>query len=542
MQAESHRWSRVFWKVCSTAVLALGGLGGCGGGGGSGPGDGGPGVDAGSAGDAGAPDAMTAPGALCRSGPFWLTEGETVTIEVLCARPDDPVAGEAVTIASLPAGAEYDPETARITWATALDQAAVYEITAKIPERGESAVFTVGVADAWDHPDNLPIVDRTKYPMEYGLPVFFLSPPPEDPEEYAPLEVIYRGQVLYAGGKKRGRTSLDYPKNSYTLEFPRSAPFSDPEAAGGFMNKHKIVLTSPFDDNSYVRARLAFELWNRLDPAHVQVQTYMAVVYLDDEFRGLYTVMDHVDDELMAQSGLGGDGHLYKSTNHDANFRSTRYGGEPKQSLADGYEKKSGDPETGPGAFDDLIELVEFVIESDDATFAAEIGARVELASYMDWLILITFLAGDDNAGKNTYHYHQQGGPWHVVPWDFNATSGQDYQTERRSAEDVDYYQSMNRLFERFLAVDPLAEQLDARFRTALDEVLTVAEANAVIDEVVAEIGLAAARDQARWRAEYESYEDWSDRTDFTTHEQEVEYVRAWIAERWSVLDALHAE
>jgi spore coat protein CotH len=524
--------------VFLAAGLALGGVAGCGDDGGSGPGDGVP--DAAAA-DAAGPDAMGEPTALCRPAPFWLTEGETVSIDVLCAAPDDDVTGDAVALAPLPAGATYDAEAARLTWTTALDQAAVYEITAEIPARGESVVLTVGVADAWDHPDNVPIVDRSKYPMEYGVPVFFLSPPPEDAEVYARVAMTYRGQTRYVDGKKRGRTSLDYPKNSYTLEFPRSAPFSDPDIAGGFTEKHKIVLGSTFDDNSYVRQRLAFELWNRLDPAHVQMQSFMAVVYLDDQFWGLYTVMDHVDDELMAQHGLGNDGNMYKAINHDANFRPTRHrDGEAKVALSEGYEKKSGEPEAGPGAFDDLVALVSFVIDSDDAAFAAEIGSRIELDSYMDWLILITFVAGDDNSDKNTYHYHELNGPWHVVPWDFNATSGQDYQTARRSTADLDHYQSANLLFERFLEVPALRAQFEGRYGVALESVLTVAEAHAVIDEIVAEIGPVAARDQARWRATYESYPDWSWRTDFTSYEEEVEYVRAWIVERWEALDAIY--
>jgi spore coat protein CotH len=446
-----------------------------------------------------------------------------------------------VTLAPLPAGATYDAETARLTWTTTLDQAAVYEITAEIPARGESVIMTVGVGEAWDHPDNVPIVDRSRYPMEYGLPVFFLSPPPEDAEDYVSVEVTYRGESRYVAGKKRGRTSLDYPKNSYTLEFPHSAPFSDPDSAGGFMDKHKIVLVSSFDDNSYIRPRLAFELWNRLDPGHVQVQSFMAVVYLDDVFWGLYTVVDHVDDELMAAHGLGDDGHLYKTVNHNANFRATRYGGGAKETLDEGYEKKNGDPEIGPGAFDDLVALVSFVIDSDDDAFVGEIGTQLELDSYMDWLILVTFLAGGDNAGKNTYHYHEPGGPWHVVPWDFNGTSGQDYNTERQTAGYVEYYESFNRLFERILELPALREQFDARYGAALDSVLTVAGVHALIDEMVAEIGPVAARDQARWRGEYEGFESWDYRTDFTSYEEEVEYVRSWIAERWAVLDAIYA-
>lgn len=516
-------------------VLLLAGLllAGCGG-----DGDAPGGIDGGVRDDAGGPDATPAEAALCRPGPLWLTEGETVTIDVLCPPEGDEVSGDAVSFAALPAGARYDAASARITWTPGLDQAAVWEITAEIAARGESGTFSVGVADAWDHGDNLPIVDRAKYPMEYGLPVFFLSPPPMSPDDYENIVIVYRGQTHRGGGKLRGASSLEFPKNSYTLEFPKAAPFSEPERAGGFLDKHKVVLTSTFDDNSYVRQRLAFELWNRLDPGHVQVQSYMAVVYLEDEFRGLYTVTDHVDDDLMAQRGLGGDGNLYKTVSHDANFKLTRHDGRAKAALSEGYEKKSGDPEVGPDAFADLEELIRFVNEADDATFAAEIGTRVDLGDYMDWLILITFLAGDDNAGKNTYHYHGLDAAWRVIPWDFNATSGQDWMTLRRSVEDVDYYESYNRLFERFLAIDALRAELAQRYRAVLDDVLAVPEVDALVSDILAEIDpIAIARDQARWRAEYESFDRWDERTDFTTHEEEVAYVRAWLAERWAILD-----
>lgn len=519
----------IFWKVA--ACVAIGALAACGG-------DHDP-LETGA--DAGSGDAPGAPAALCQPAPYWLAEGETVEIDILCATEGDDITGADVTLAGLPGGATYDAQAARVTWTPALDQAAVYEIAAELPERGESATITVGVAERWDHPDNVPIVDRNAYPMEYGVPVFFLSPPPEDNEEYASTTVVYGGITHQVEGKKRGRSSLAYPKNSYTLKFPRGWLFSDPEQAGGFMYKRKVVLTSTFDDNAYVRQRLAFELWNRLDPAHIQIQSFMAVVYLEDEFRGLYTVTDHVDDDLIAQQGLGGDGHLFKTVSHDANFRLTRFrDGPPKESLSEGFEKKSGDPEEGPGAFAELEELVRFAAETDDATFAAEVGARIDMDDYLDWLILITFIGGDDNAGKNTYHYRPLDGPWRMTPWDFNATFGQDWTTRRRPVADLNHYGSYNRLFERFLAIPSLSEQLATRYRQALDSTFSVADIDALVDDILAGLGPVVARDLARWGAEYESFDRWRDRTDFTTHEEEVSYVRSWIAERWALLDALY--
>jgi hypothetical protein len=46
-----------------------------------------------------------------------------------------------------------------------------------------------------------------------------------------------------------------------------------------------------------------------------------------------------------------------------------------------------------------------------------------------------------------------------------------------------------------------------------------------------------ALRDEARWLQQYRSFERWSDRSDFTTHEQEVDYIRRWVDERWELLE-----
>ncbi|WP_428267829.1 CotH kinase family protein [Haliangium sp.] len=522
--------------------LALAALAGCGDD--PAPGESGPdaGLGADAAGSEIGPDAAPGPALLCQPAPYWLSEGEVVEIPLLCDQ-DEGLSGADVVIDGLPAGADYDPEAATITWQPGLDQAAVYQIETSLPDRGDAATITVGVADAWDQAGNQPVVDPSAYPLEYGLPVFFLRPAPpleafpdQDDSPYVNAIVDYGGSTYYLQARVRGQTSRSYPKQSYTLRFQGALPFSDPEVAGGFIDKHRVVLTTTFDDNSYLRQRLAFELWNQLDPEHVQVQSFMAVVYLDGEFTGLYTVTDHLDEDLLRQQGLGGDGNLYKAINHDANFRADRtFSDEPKLTLHDGLEKKAGVPADD---FADIEALFRFVIDSDDATFAAELGERVALGDYLDWLILASFIAGDDNAGKNAYHYNPGDGPWRMAPWDLNATFGQDWTTARRAAEDLDHYESMNRLFERVMSIPSLRDALAARYRAALDGPLATDALRGRIDALADEIAPVARRDQDRWRSTYESYEGWEGRTDYTSHDEELEYLKTWIDTRWALLDA----
>lgn len=516
-------------RIEALAALMVAGAAACGDGGAA------AGLDAGPAADAAPAGPRCAPAG---GGPYWIAEGETVTFTAACTTGLE-LRAEDFAFTDLPDGARWDRPTATVTWTPRLDQAAVVHIGVRAI--GEEGNVKIGVADAWEDPANVPVVDPLAYPEEYGLPVIFVSaadPPLED--DYEPAIAVYRGFAHAILAKRRGNTSLDYPKNSYTLKFPREAKFSDPAHAGRFLGKRKIVLTTTFDDNSYLRQRLAYEVWPRLDARHVQVQSYHVVVYLEGEYHGLYLLSDHVDGFLMEDHGLWQDGNLYKAVTADANFglESLKFGG-LKETLHQGFEKKEGFPEPGAaGAFDDLDELVEFVATSDDAVFRDGIVQRLAMPEYQDWWILVTFLHASDSAGKNAYHYHDPTGasPWHYVPWDFNSALGQSYDTRRRRAENFDDYTSRNELFRRFLAEPTLAGPLRDRYRAALAGPLAAEELVGLVDAYAAEIRASALRDQRRWGEAYRDYPMWSDRTDFLTFEEEVAYVREWILTRWGVI------
>lgn len=486
------------------------------------------------------PDAPPPPPACepTAGGPYWLLEGETVTFPVNCATGIELSEGD-ISAASLPEGAVFDPKTRVFSFTPKLDQAALYGPVFSVASTGEEAYAKIGVADAFADPGNEPIKKPLAYTEEYGLPVLFLSPPPKT-EAYAPATVMYRGHTYPVQAKLRGAASLGYPKKSFTIEFPTLDKFDEPYFAGGFKNKRKIVLISTFDDNSYVRQRLAYDLWNRLDPGHIQIQTYSVVVYLDGAYFGLYTVSDHVDGFLMEDHGLWQDGNLYKAVDHNANFKLTSNGGGQKQTLHDGYVKREGLPPEGqPGAFKDLEDLVSFVATSPSADFLAGIDTWIDRRDYENWWIFVTFVMGDDSAGKNSYHYHDpNGGVFRYAPWDFNASFGQTWQTARKGAAILTEYKNLNRIFERFLDEPSIGNPLRARYNDVLQNQFTEKAVLALVDAYVAEIDTSARRDEGKWKNAYQSYGGWNWRNDFTTYEEEIVYLKKWISERWAYQDA----
>ncbi|WP_224242370.1 CotH kinase family protein [Hyalangium gracile] len=393
--------------------------------------------------------------------------------------------------------------------------------------------------------DTLPgceaLLSTALHAEEDGLPVFhlFLSPslPEADGDQQARL--VYRDRCHSVEVKVRGNTSRAFPKLSYTLTFAPSAPFEEPLLGDGFTARRKLVLISPFNDNSYLRSRLAFTLWNRMSPDHLQVKTGSMILYLNGEYWGLYTAADHVDRELLAAQGLNPMGELFKAVEPEANFSRHTSEGSRKSSLMAGFEKKAGQPELGPEAYESILALTEFVSGADAETFRAERGSWMETLDYEDWWIFATLVHANDSVAKNAYHYRSPGaeGRWRYIPWDLDASFGQEWNTWRSAPELFADFADRNHLFARMLADPSIAEPMRERYRTLLRDELNVERVLGLMEQYARELAAAARRDEAHWGGAYRDFRRWRDRTDFTTHEEEIEYLRQWVRRRWHGLE-----
>lgn len=514
------------------------------------------GAGAADSGEAAQPPAATGP-AQCdpRGGRFVVLEQDALTLNLSCAV--EGASPSSWILENVPEGAEFDGTTGTLNWKPGLDQAATYSLQARAMPWEEVATLDIAVVDRVEAADNQPLVDPTTYHEEFGLPVLHLNTDPGvNDDEYTPATIIYRGHT-YTGAeaKFRGATSRWYPKRSFTLKFTKQDKFSDPDRAGGFNEKRKIVLITSFDDNSYLRQRLGYELWNRLDPnGHIRVQAYNAVLYLNGEYHGLYTIADHIDGFLMEDFGYNQDGNLYKARDYDANWRRTSGvnftdEGEalPKATLHDGFTKEEGMPEEGqPGAFDDLDAFVAWAADSSNEEFAATIDTTIARKEYEDWWIWVSFINAADSAGKNSYHYRdplRADSLWHCVPWDLNASFGQDWQTLRSGADGSPpdaWFKYVNNLFFRILEDPTLGPALEARYAEELQGPFATDVVLDLFDSFAAEIEQSALRDEQKWQEKYRNYMLWQQRTDFTTFQEELEYVRQWILDRHAYIDSIY--
>jgi hypothetical protein len=545
---------------------------------------------------AGGADGGAGPAAGCRpttGGPHWLEEGQTLMFRARC-ETGAAAPGGAFSLDMLPRGATFDAATATFRWTPGLDQGATYYLTLTARPWNETADVKIGVADKFDDPANVPIADPAKYNEEFGLPVFHLMVTPDldrnmaqiqarqnalwanscmplcGPSIYSPVTVVYRGHTYKAEGHYRGASSLSYPKKNYTLRFDRADKFNEPVLAGGKIKKRrKLALITTFDDNSYLRWRMAFEAWNRMDPANIKIPHFSAVVFVGGRYQGLYTVSDKIDDDMLEDAGLNGDGNAYMGINHGANLdvimraESGPMAGmaRPKVCPYEGFTKKEGLPEECngtafvPAAYDDLVKLIDFVAKSDDARFTAEVSNVLSVKDYTNWFVHATAIIANDSYGKNAVHYHDPvaGGPWRVVIWDYNASWGQQWHTVRQSATSDPRRSAMittpglpatNNLWRRLYAHPTLGPQMRARYAEALKNELKVESLLAMLEAMAKEVDASAKRDERKWQAQYRRFygmggQFGANRTDFTTYVQEIDYLRAWIPMRWNYLKTL---
>jgi spore coat protein H len=357
--------------------------------------------------------------------------------------------------------------------------------------------------------------------------------------------VYYGGHEYFGQAKIRGASSSHYPKNSYTLEFEKEE--IDLREELGDTRDH-LILTTLFDDNSYVRQKLVYDQWaamaafwgeDRLTP-----RSFFAVVYLDGEYLGLYVAMDRVDNEFIKHMGFDNDGGLYKAINHDANFYLTDSGGNLKDTLHDGYEKKEGEPE------DDFSELDAFVSFTGNASASELVAGLDEWAStgeLMDWFLLVYYTLSEDSAGKNSYLYADpDSGLFRYVPWDFNHAWGQNWYTRRTSAQSLNSFTSTNRIFWAFQSDTDSSAALWARYAAMRADggPMSTEWLVQTVDAYYDEIQPAAERDWAKWSSEYYSYSGWASSRSgsWTDFEGEKAYLYQWIFDRSDTFDSTYPQ
>lgn len=256
-----------------------------------------------------------------------------------------------------------------------------------------------------------------------------------DEADYAELVAAYQGSaekiwieatvtidgVTYeqAAIRLKGNSSLFGLRDSGTDTEAQTLPWLvrlDKEIEGqSHLGVSAFVIRSNSSETALNEA-LALEL---LEAAGLASESSASIrLTMNGSAEELRLVVEHLDEDW-EEANFAADGLLYKAESEgDYTYR-----GDDPAAYEDVFDQETGEEDLTP-----LIEFLDFVNNSDDATFAAELDRYLDVeafATYLAFEELIDNFDDIDGPGNNSYlRYDAETGRMTVVAWDHNLAFG----------------------------------------------------------------------------------------------------------------------
>lgn len=254
-----------------------------------------------------------------------------------------------------------------------------------------------------------------------------------------------------------------------------------------------LLRTHRFPFNCF-NSDLLESIW--LDLGHLGSRTQPAVAYVNDEFWGVYSLRERLDDEFLEVThGIQPDTYIF---------------------IKDGVVER-GDPTDWANLIASFGQPQEF--ESHD--WFADISSKIDLNTYVDWLLMNIFAATADNGFDSNLAQLKEGdGPWRFIMWDeddtfypenlyadfFQFFASEDQAAFEANWPPVFYYNGWNpsmqpwaNMFRGFMQNSEFKafffERLDELLATELSPTAMIAR----VDAVLAEQGPEMDRHAQRW-------------------------------------------
>jgi spore coat protein CotH len=235
-------------------------------------------------------------------------------------------------------------------------------------------------------------------------------------DTYYPAHVAWRGQIVRnVGIRSRGTGSRSGTKPGLRVDFNRFDPTQH------VLGLKSVVLRNHVQDPSQLHERVAMRLFARAGlpaprEAHVRL-------FVNDEYAGLYAVVEAVDKMFLADRFGQDDGFLYE---YDSDPGDAPYRFEDRGPLPSAYSPKPFKPvthERDPDARP-IADLARAIAHTPDSDFKRVVSEFLDLERLMAHVAVEAFLAEIDGVlgdwGMNNFYlYRFEGSPRStLIPWD----------------------------------------------------------------------------------------------------------------------------
>lgn len=242
---------------------------------------------------------------------------------------------------------------------------------------------------------------------------------------YYPADMTWNGlTVRNVGIRSRGRGSRSGNKPGLRVDFDRYT------TAQRFLGLKSLVLDNVTQDASGIHESVAMAFYARLGiPASREIH---ARLYINNEYAGLYVIVESVDKELLARvfGAIGedtqNDGWLYEFKWQD-NWFFNHLGTDLKEYMLR-FEATTHESRTDEEKYRPIEMLIRLANNTPPDRFAAEVGAKLDIPQVIRFIAAQVFLAETDGflggfGINNLYLYRLENSDVHVfIAWDADNT------------------------------------------------------------------------------------------------------------------------
>jgi len=226
---------------------------------------------------------------------------------------------------------------------------------------------------------------------------------------------IFNGRDItgpQAGIRARGKGSRSPIKPSFKIEFDRY------ELRANFLGLKSLVLRANTQDASSMHERVAMEFFRKLGiPATRQVH---ARLYINDQYGGLYTMGEEIDEGFLQRNFGESDGYLY-SYEYVEPYGFNYRGPDPSKYSPLPFQPENHLIDVDPAPIEAMVRTIN---DAPDAQFAAAVSQYIDLNNFFREVAAENFLADQDSiigdyALNNFFLYRLQNSIRSVfIPWD----------------------------------------------------------------------------------------------------------------------------
>lgn len=298
----------------------------------------------------------------------------------------------------------------------------------------------------------------------------------DEPKVSGSVKIFEKDNETYSsliGIELRGGISQSYPKKSYSMELwgDGTGDLSEKTSLLGMRVDDDWILDGMWNEPNRIRDFTSHGLWlevgrvqNANKETKIGINKKYCELFVNGMYRGVYYLGEKIDRKQLDLEKYDNEieGELYKCYTWSDGATYSGVTAYDNNSLTwNGYEAKYPD-DVGSLNWSNLFNHIDFVVNSSQSEFNAEIHTRVDMENAVDYYIFLNLIYATDNTGKNMYTCKlDKSSLYFFVAWDMDGSFGNNYQGERT---DITNKMLSNGLYDKLLNSSSFINMLKDRW------------------------------------------------------------------------------